>query len=71
MLTGTHRHLVKGNAIVACAEALRDLQSQPREDRGATLDAALESVHAALEELGEDPDLLEIEGLLQIYRAGY
>ena len=50
--------IVKGNAIVAYAQAL---------ERSRSVEEALAEVQSAIEILGNDPDLLEIEELLTMF----
>jgi Ca-activated chloride channel family protein len=57
LLTGDDALLVKGNAVVAYAQALADRSLAA---------SALDQVQAAIEVLGADPDLLEIEELLTL-----
>jgi Ca-activated chloride channel family protein len=67
LLTGVDRQLVKGNAIVAYAQALEATQRLRGPEAREALEAALAEVEAALETLGDDQDLREIRDLLTAY----
>jgi hypothetical protein len=69
LLMGDKQLLLKGDAIVAYAEALKDARDTNAPGaKIAILEAALATVQTALAALAGDPDLLEIEGLLTQYR---
>jgi Ca-activated chloride channel homolog len=62
--------LLKGDAVVAYAEALKAVRDAPNnEEKLAILDGAIAAVDAAADVLAGDPDLVEISGLLAQYRA--
>ena len=69
LLTGADEHLVKGNAIVAYAQALDEVRDYRYSSGEATmvLTDALEEVEGALERLEGDADLMEIADLLERY----
>ena len=73
LLWGTSPELVKGDAIIAYAQVLteiQDLMYSPANDAiiRDKIDAVLAIVDAAADVLAGDPDLIEIDGLLQAYR---
>ncbi len=69
LLAGRDTELRKGSAVVAYAEALRDVDRDPS-TAGATLDAALAKVREA-NSAGSDADLVEITDLLVQYRKQF
>ncbi|MDD5309672.1 MAG: VWA domain-containing protein [Deltaproteobacteria bacterium] len=70
LLEGTNRSLVKGNAIVAYAEALKTIQQTgPGPAADQVLAATLAVVKAADKTLGGDADLGQIEALILILRS--
>ena len=68
LLAGDTLLLAKGEAVVAYAEALTDVQVLDGTKATSRLDAALVAVQAGLAKLPGDLDLTEIAGLLQTYR---
>jgi Ca-activated chloride channel family protein len=73
LLWGTSPELVKGDAIIAYAQALaeiQDLMYSPANDAiiRDKIDAVLAIVDAAADVLAGDPDLVEIDDLLDTYR---
>jgi len=70
LLAGDAALLLKGDAVVAYAEALKAVpDAATLAERLAIVDAALATVGAAAAALAGDPDLLEIASLLTQYRA--
>ncbi len=63
--------LVKGNAIVAYAEALKELRDMSGDPALALIDETLSTVDAAQQQLQGDADLEEIQDLLATYRSVY
>jgi len=60
--------LLKGDAVVAYAEALKSLKSLTGTEALDLIDTTLARVVAAKNALADDPDLAEIESLLTTYR---
>jgi Ca-activated chloride channel family protein len=71
LLAADNSLLRKGDAIVAYAEALKQLKELSGQEALDLIDATIETVQAAAAVLADDPDLLEIEGLLTAYRARF
>jgi Ca-activated chloride channel family protein len=71
LLDGDTALLRKGDAITAFADALKALKTLSGQAALDLIDATLETVGLALDALGEDPDLIEIEGLLETYRQKF
>ena len=69
LLLSDSPELVEGTAIVEYARALSDVQGLHGEAAASRLSEALELVRDAIERVGDDEDLLEIEALLDAYRA--
>ena len=63
--------LLKGDAIVAYADALSDVMEMSDSAAAERIDLAIEDAEAALAALGGDPDLVEIRDLLVTYRASF
>jgi Ca-activated chloride channel family protein len=62
--------LLKGDAVVAYAEALKAVRDGASDSEAlAIIDGAIAAVEAAAEVLAGDPDLVEISGLLDQYRT--
>jgi hypothetical protein len=68
LLAGDSSLLLKGDAIVAYAEALKDLKSMSGTEAVDLIDATIALVQTAKAALADDPDLAEIEDLLVTYR---
>jgi len=60
--------LLKGDAIVAYAEALKTLKTISGTEALELIDATIAQVQTAKAALADDPDLTEIESLLTTYR---
>ncbi|MCP4602861.1 MAG: VWA domain-containing protein [Proteobacteria bacterium] len=71
MLEGKNALLLKGDAIVAYAEALKELRTSPDETAGSLIDEVLAKVDSAVNTLPEDLDLAEIRSLLETYRRRF
>lgn len=69
LLEGDNTLLLKGDAVVAYADALKKSDSYNNEEIVAAIDVALKKVEAAKNVLEGDQDLLEIGSLLIKYRA--
>jgi Ca-activated chloride channel family protein len=70
LLGGDAALLRKGDAVVAYAEALKAVrETSDSTEQLAIIDGAIAAVEAAAEVLAGDPDLVEISGLLEQYRA--
>lgn len=65
LLKGDHLQLLKGDAIVAYAEALKSVRKLNGDAGVATLKQAIVAVDEALAKLSNDADLVEIRGLLE------
>ncbi len=63
--------LLKGDAVVAYAEALKDVQKLTGKAAQARIDTAIAVVDAAQKQLKGDKDLAEIHSLLATYRATF
>ncbi|HUT76058.1 MAG TPA: hypothetical protein VM285_00115, partial [Polyangia bacterium] len=68
LLGGETALLLKGDAVTAFADALKALKTLSGQEALDLIDATLEQVQLATDALGDDPDLVEIEGLLETYR---
>jgi len=68
LLAGDNSLLLKGDAIVAYAEALKTLKTIAGAEALELIDTTIEEVQAAEAALADDPDLAEIESLLETYR---
>lgn len=68
MLSGPDSQQWKADAIVAYATALTDVWIQPEPDRRSYLDSVHGLVSDVLEQRPNDPDLMEIQHLLDLYR---
>lgn len=68
MLDADNSLLLKGDAVVAYAEALKQLRTLDGQEAHALIDATRCQVQAAAAALAGDPDLLEIDQLLEQYR---
>lgn len=68
LLAADTKQLDKGDAIVAYAEALKDLRTLKGKAGLDRIDAALKIIDAALAKLGNDPDLSELKGLLTLHK---
>ena len=60
--------ILKGNAIVAYAEALKELKTLTGSDATDLIDAVIVKVQTAQTASPGDPDLAEVLNLLQTYR---
>jgi Ca-activated chloride channel family protein len=63
--------LAKGNAVVAYAEALKALQGAYGEGAISIIDETIATVTAAADALEQDPDLVEIAALLELYKSRF
>ncbi len=62
--------LLKGDAVVAYAETLKQLRYMSSGQEALDLiDSTITTVQAASAALASDPDLVEIETLMQTYRS--
>ena len=76
LLAGVSPELTKGDAIIAYAKALEEIQPLmwSAADHPAVLeiiDATRTEVQDAAAALGSDPELLEIDSLLETYRTKF
>lgn len=71
LLAGDTKLLLKGDAVVAFAEALKDVRGAKAPAALAALDKAQAEVQKANLVLGGDPELEELRGLLQTYRGRF
>ena len=76
LLAGTSLELTKGDAIIAYALALEEIQplmwsSSNYDEIQGIIDAVRVEVQAAATALGSDPELLEIDALLELYRTKF
>jgi Ca-activated chloride channel family protein len=71
LLEGDNALLLKGDAIVAYAETLKALNDMSGEEALALIDKTLGIIQDAIDALGDDPDLLEIQSLLTQYRKQF
>jgi hypothetical protein len=68
LLDGSGAMLAKGRAVAAWAEALDDVRDLSGAVARERLDEARDAVRVAIEELGADPELAEIDELIGLYR---
>jgi Ca-activated chloride channel family protein len=71
LLAGDAALLRKGDAVTAFADALKALKTLSGQEALDLIDATLETVGLAIDALGADPDLVEIEDLLETYRNNF
>ncbi len=71
LLDGERGLLLKGDAVVAYAETLKELRTQTGSEALQHIDDTVDAIDRAAAVLGDDADLMEIAALLSTYRGRF